>query len=107
MKAIGHIREPLSFWLGDPQQLMANRSKILFVGQQESLAEDVARLSQILGLVTPLALPTDPVQAHRNPTNRSSSLSERGTAAIREWYADDYALIDLSLTLSGERPGGD
>jgi hypothetical protein len=68
--------------------------RILFVGRQERFDSDVARLSATLRLTPPLTPPTDPIAAHRNPRTSRAPLSREGTEAVRDWYRDDYALLE-------------
>lgn len=93
MRSIEHLNRHYTHWLGPVEASAARRERLVFVGRQETLERDVERLRRLLGLPQPLALPSDPVAAHRNPTFEHEPLSERATAALTTWYRDDYALL--------------
>jgi hypothetical protein len=92
MRAICHIREPLTQYLGSPSELDSFRRNILFIGTQESLSRDFTKLKSLLVLPSDVALPTDPVEAHRAPAP-PEPLSSLAQFNIRNWYDSDYALI--------------
>lgn len=93
MRSIQHINSHYTYWLGPVDAPAIRRERLVFVGRQETLADDVERLRQLLGITRPLTLPDDPVAAHRNPTTTLEPLSERAVAALTDWYRDDYALL--------------
>ena len=106
MRDIAHVRKTFADWLGSVELVRARRDDILLVGWQESLAEDFERLRELIGLPERCQLPTDPETANRAPDDTPRDLSETGTANVRAWYAEDYAIIsaleELGLTT---RPG--
>jgi hypothetical protein len=91
MAAIGHVRDRYLRWLGDAAYLRQRRSDILFVGSQEMLEEDVARLSLVLG--TKIVLPSDEIVSHRSPADLERHLEPQSVANIAAWYRDDYSLL--------------
>ena len=100
MNGINHVRSRLSDWLGDEDLLRARRDRIILVGWQETLDVDFRRLVGLLGLPTGTSLPTDEAAAHRStPDGSREVLSEESAATIRDWYADDYRLIDTLVGL--------
>ncbi len=99
MEGIEHIRSPQSLWTGPPEALLARRADVLMVGRCETLDRDVARLSRLLRLPSPLRLPRDDLHAHRNPPGVDRHLSETARDALRTWYADDYAVIEAADAL--------
>lgn len=95
MTEIRHIREPLSKWLVDEEYLRGRLGDVFFVGSQERLDDDFARLKELLGLPGRVALPRDDVKAHRNPRDLDYTLDDDSVQAIRAWYAGDYALLGV------------
>ena len=93
MSAIRHVREPLSKWLVDEAYVRSRIGDVLFVGSQERLDDDFARLKEMLDLPGRVKLPADDVKAHRNPRDLDYSLDDESIRSIRAWYAGDYALI--------------
>lgn len=89
MASISHVREHYSFWFGGEERVEERRCDILFVGYQESLADDFARLGRILELPSRVQLPEDDLKSHRAPTRSASPLSQAAQTNIRAWYADD------------------
>ena len=59
---------------------------LLWVGRTETLAQDVERLRVLIPGIGPLP--------RYNESRRHSTLSSEGQAAVRDWYADDYALLE-------------
>jgi hypothetical protein len=95
MKSIRHIRSSYWEWFGDEGYFASRTADILFVGRQETLSQDFEHLKTVLELPASLSLPTDEVQAHRNPTNLNKKLSETAVANLQEWYARDYEFLAL------------
>lgn len=95
MAAIRHVREPLAKWLVDEDYLRSRIDDVFFVGSQERLDDDFARLKEMLALPARLALPSDDVKAHRNPRDLDYSLDDESVKGIRTWYAGDYALLGV------------
>jgi hypothetical protein len=92
--AIQHVRDRYRFWLGSARRVEERFSDILFVGRQERLDEDFARLLPLLGLPDTITLPSDPVVAHRNPPDIDRTLTDRGETQLRMRLADDYEILD-------------
>jgi hypothetical protein len=108
MKIIRHGRDHFSDWLGDSDLVRSRRDRILLIGWQETLEQDFAALRGLLGLPADIRLPADQAVAHRaDPRNAAGrQLSPAAAEAIRDWYAADYALIDLLEGLGlTRRPG--
>lgn len=99
MSRIGHVRWHYSRWLGGARLLRARRRRIVLIGHQETLAEDLERLKDRLGLPADCRLPTDEAEAHRSPTGLSTELSERALKNLRTWYRQDYELIEACRDL--------
>lgn len=99
MRGIRHVCWPQARWTGPPEALLARRADVLMAGRCETLERDVARLSDLLGLDEPLRLPRGDVEAHRNPPGLDRHLSEPARAALRDWYARDYAVLEAARSL--------
>jgi sulfotransferase famil protein len=95
MSAIRHVREPLAKWLIDETYLRSRLGDVFFVGSQEHLDDDFARLKELLGLPRRVRLPKDDVKAHRNPRGLDYTLDDAAVESVRTWYAGDYALLDV------------
>ena len=92
MHSIAHVNKHLVDFLTSSAYLEERSQDILFYGFQESLSNDFARLKELLSLPEAIALPDDPVVAHRTPKGFSIELSQLGETAIRHWYRDDLAI---------------
>lgn len=89
--AVPHLRDHQVAWVGDLETLRARRDDLLMVGRQWALAEDITRLSDLIGLPT-RSLPTDETASNRS-VGTPATLSSPALVAIRRWYADDYAFL--------------
>ncbi|MEM8705993.1 MAG: hypothetical protein AAGE98_06015 [Actinomycetota bacterium] len=92
MNGIRHVGDRLTDVLGSCDELRARQDDIVFAGRLERLDEDLGALARALG-VDEVALPSDPVQAHRSPAP-PPSLSRAAVESLRNWYADDQAILD-------------
>ena len=99
MNDIQHVRHPLGRWFGGLDDVDRRALDLVFVGFQETLSSDFARLCHALDLEATPTLPTDPVRAHRR-TEQPPELSDVERATIEQWYADDGRLYaDLSAAV--------
>lgn len=92
MSAVLHLRRHQVHWVVDLDTLRSRQDDVLVVGRQWALAEDFARLSDLIGLDTH-TLPTNEATAHPTPSGFATGLSDEARAAVRRWYADDYAFL--------------
>lgn len=99
MRDIEHVRDSFWRWLVSPAELRRRSADLLFIGQQEYLAGDVAVLAG--WLATTLQLPDDPVLAHRNPPELDRNLSETARDALLRWYAADAGALLLCAISPG------
>lgn len=99
MRSIRHVRDSYWNWFGDEKALMARREDIYFIGAQETLATDFARLREKLRLPESVSLPTDPVKAHRNPGSADYTLDEQAKTNLRRWYAREWEFIEFCRQL--------
>jgi Sulfotransferase family len=95
MRSIHHVNRPMTHWTGKPSYLRKHIDKVLYVARQETLDDDWERLKDLLDLPRGQMLPHDPVDAHRTEYDRDVEISEKGLAALRSWYADDYELLEI------------
>lgn len=95
MRSIGHLRHPFLHWFESEEYFLSRLEDVLFVGFQESLSHDFEQLKRRLGLPADLALPDDPVTAHRNPDDIDRHLDDQAVANLRKWYAADYSFYEL------------
>jgi Sulfotransferase family len=94
MRAVGHLRRRLSYWI-DAEQI--ERDPRLIVGTLETLAADLRRLLAIAGIEEPAELPTDPVEAHVTPAEFDRSLSAAAVRNLTRYFRSDIALYEACL----------
>ncbi len=99
MVRIGHVRYPLSHWLGDAALLRSRRDSILLIGYVDTLEADFERLKEALDLPASCTLPASDDAAHRAPPDSSRLLSDEAVANLRQWYRADYDLIEACRML--------
>lgn len=95
MGSIRHLNRPMTFWTGKPSYVRRHLEKVLYVARQETLDDDWERLKELLDLPRDQMLPHDAITAHRTTYDRNVRLSEKGMHALRDWYADDYELLEI------------
>lgn len=95
MHDIQHVRNSYWEWFENEEYLKERLSDILFIGFQETLTSDFARLKNRLDLPQTINLPTDDVQAHRTPENFDTSLDAEALENLREWYREDYRFVRI------------
>jgi hypothetical protein len=100
MHAIRHVRDSFYDWIVSDDYFHARRYDIFFVGFQEKLAEDLTRLSALLGISAMVELPVDDIAAHRNPPGVDRDLEPMALANLQSWYFRD---IELYMTLFRNR----
>ncbi|MBA3436345.1 MAG: sulfotransferase family 2 domain-containing protein [Chloroflexi bacterium] len=99
MTRIGHVRYPLSRWLGNAELLRKHRDRIVLVGWVDTLESDFERLKDTLDLPASCRLPDSDDAAHRAPSTGSTGLSDEAVANLRQWYRADYDLIEACRML--------
>lgn len=102
MEAMTHIRHLWHYneWLVSNAYLESRANDIMFVGFQESLDRDFAKLKAKLNLGDEVTLPTDEVGAHRSPPGLDRSLDEKASRNLKEWYEEDYEFYSYCKSLS-------
>jgi hypothetical protein len=93
MQGIRLVRDRYSYWLRDGDYLEERRQDLFHVGLQETLQADFEQLRDALGFGPGLALPTDPVQAHRGIAATGRELEGDARRNIEQWYLDDAHLL--------------
>jgi hypothetical protein len=102
MEGIRHFRR-LNHWLGTESFMLSRASQILFVTFQETLNRDFGTLRQVLELPVSVSLPTDDLQAHRNPAGLNKEIAAAGRQALNTWYREDASLIAACRRLMEQR----
>jgi hypothetical protein len=89
--------------VGPLPELRRRLDHVVLIGRQETLGADWAQLKALLNLDPDLALPTDPVEAHRRTTDERPDFDEAQLAALRAWYAPDYRVLRFCEEVRRER----
>jgi len=91
-EALGNVVfQPQVDWLISAERLA--QPDILWIGHTETLAADFERLRAILGLDDSHQLPAVG-DVKRNASRYSDTLSPLGEANVRDWYAEDFRLLE-------------
>jgi hypothetical protein len=96
MDSIGHVKRRMTFWTGKPDYLRRHLDQVLYVARQETLSEDWERLKELLDMPREVMLSGDDTIAHRTDYIGDRVISEKGTRALRKWYAEDYELLAIA-----------
>ncbi len=97
MRSIPHVRTSYWYWFENEGYFLSRSSDILFIGLQESLADNFAVLKEMLKLPESVRLPQDDVAAHRNPRDLDAHLDPEAIKNLKAWYAADYDFIKLCI----------
>lgn len=92
LRNIRHMGSMQRF-VGTPPQLRARLGQVVYIARQETLSTDWEQMKALLHLPPDAELPTARVGAHRRDPSLNAELDEASTAALREWYRQDYALL--------------
>jgi hypothetical protein len=98
MAGIHHVNTTFWDWFHDEEYWRSRASDILFVGYQETLAQDFEKLKSLLGLPPELGLPKDAIDRHESPPSLDKALDDLALANLREWYRRDYAFLERCPT---------
>jgi hypothetical protein len=98
---LGHFSD----FLGSEADLRAKLSHVVYILRQETLAEDWRQLKALLGLTGELKLHSSPLESHR-ANDPTAPLNERARAILRDWYAEDYRLLDLCDSVRADHGWG-
>ena len=102
MTCVRHLRR-YDKWYFSTEYFQSRIDDIFFVGFQESLDIDFTALKVKLGLPDHITLPSDDVNAHKNPCDLDRKIDEAGLSALRDWYATDYRFIRACKDLMSGR----
>lgn len=91
------------YWFGSLEYFKSRVDDILYVGFQESLHDDFRNIIKLLGISDDVALPTNDIDAHRNPPNIDKTIEERGITALKDWYYEDTMFIELCKGIMHEK----
>lgn len=106
LKDIYHVRSSYYDWFESDEYFLSRLPDILFIGFQESLDRDFATLKQLLAFPENAQLPTDDIQAHRNPAGLDKTLRPEASAALEAWYARDYHFYNLCKRIVTKKQHG-
>lgn len=93
MQEIAHVKTSFSDALGSRESVLERLGDIVWIGRTETLEDDFKKLTERLGLPCGIALPSDPIAAHRTPEGFSTNLSETGRKNMTDWYAADIEFL--------------
>lgn len=100
MKNVGHIKSSYWDWFEDESYFISRLPDVLYIGFQETLNQDFDCLKQKLHLPKHIQLPNDPIKANRFPQTRQAvEFNDMERRALLDWYADDYAFLNLCQRL--------
>lgn len=94
MASLDRMTMPYAHWLGSRETVTSRLGDFLLVGRQERLASEFERLKKLIGLPEGLLLPASDVEANRGG-DYDSRLTDVSRGALRSWFADDYAYLQL------------
>lgn len=94
MEAMVHTRMHYTRWLRDVDYLTSRLPRIMFIGFQETYAEDVARFVRKLHVEAELKVE----HHHQAPPSSATTLSDRAVANLRHWYAEDVVIYEWALS---------
>jgi hypothetical protein len=95
MRSIVHVNSSYWDWFQNERYFSRRLPDLLFVGFQESLAEDFEALKRKLALPAAIVLPEGDLEAHRSPTDVDRALDEVAVRNLHEWYSRDYDFVAL------------
>lgn len=95
MRAVRHINQHQSDWIGPEAAVRARLADIVWIGWTETLGSDFEEIKRRLGLPASLCLPQDEVTSHRTPGGMDTTLGAAGRRAIERWYAQDALLLEF------------
>lgn len=102
IKDIYFLHTPQILYFKSKEYLLSRRSKVLFIGFQETLDDDFALFTRILNLPAGLELPRDEVIAHRNPAHVDRRLDPEAVNNLKIWYRKDYEILETCKEIAAE-----
>jgi hypothetical protein len=101
MRGIRHMNA-LRRGLGSAANVRRRQAQIVYIARQETLDSDWPRIRSLLELPDGAVLPQDPRASHRRDPSLETNLDEGARAALRDWYADEYRLVELCERIRAE-----
>ncbi|MGC1305670.1 MAG: sulfotransferase family 2 domain-containing protein [Phormidesmis sp.] len=100
MLCIEHVNTFYTDWFISKDYFLSRLPDALYIGFQESLAEDFKNIKQILGLAASVSLPAlnspkSNARANKSLQPPDTTLTEQAMANLAQWYANDYDFIAL------------
>ena len=105
MKAIRHAA-PLTESLGTRRDLEQRLDHVIYIGAQETLASDWQQLRVLLELPETAQLPNDAIAGHQGDPTLDRTFDAEQEKALREWYAEDFAIVEWCNQIRAERGWG-
>jgi Sulfotransferase family len=100
MEKIGHVKTKYWDWFDAEETLLRRREDILFLGYQETFAEDFNRLVKKLGFTVKITFPQNDIDTHRTPPNMSKRIDPEAIENLKKWYFSDYHFIKICKSLN-------
>jgi hypothetical protein len=104
MNRVRHLRRAEQ-QLGPPRHVRARLGQIVYIARQETLDEDWERIKPLLGIPLDATMPTG-AAAHRSDASLDKRLDGAAVAALRQWYAPDYELLEYCEELRAQNGWG-
>lgn len=101
MSTVRHIKDTYTETFGSIEYIKRRCDDILFIGFQESLDADFARLTRALNVQDKIFLPRDDVLAHRSPGGVDKHLDVDAIENLRKWYSEDSKLLEFCRLHNG------
>ncbi|MGA2927879.1 MAG: sulfotransferase family 2 domain-containing protein [Solirubrobacteraceae bacterium] len=95
MKSIGHVRDSYWRWFDSPEYFTGRLEDVLLILSFHSLTDSFSHLCELLGVSKAITLPSDDVNAHRNPAAIDRGLSAVARQNLQRWYAADVSFLEL------------
>ena len=105
MEHIGHLR-PMERQLGPPKNVKSHLDQIVYIGRQETLDDDWAKIKALLGLDEGVKMPIGRKRAHRQDDSLDRRLDDAQLAALREHYAPDFKIVEYCEKLRARNGWG-
>jgi hypothetical protein len=102
MQSIVHVSSSYWDWFQSERYFLRRLPDLLFVGFQETLAEDFDALKTKLALPPTTELPEGDVESHKSPRHLDRTLDDTAMRNLHDWYARDYEFLALCRAKAGE-----
>lgn len=95
MNSIYHVKSSFFDWFGNEKYFLSRIEDLLFIGFQETLAEDFQTIKEKLGIDLAVQLVENDVLAHKTPSIFNKTLEDKAIANLQEWYSKDIQFYKL------------